>query len=443
MSAVRSNRTGEKGQAVVLFALVMTVLLGFAALALDVGLLRKTNQDLWNALDAGALSGVQLLPDKGTEAEKVARQYIQENFPGTLPDADVKVSFRCLIGSVSGSPRLSDVPLACDPRTSVSWTCNAKVCTAPCDPAVGMCNVIVVSSPATRDYFIGPAVGHDSGTVGTRTSAACKGWCGNPPNVPIDIVIVLDRSSSMSGVDTENARNAADSVRKAYDPSFHYFGFSVLGPSKSTSSCLTQADTVIGTANTADLRRWVPVALSGRGATANNEDYLASTSKLAKAIACFGNSSTGTDIADPVRMAIYELETNGRKGAKKAILLMSDGKPNRSTTGTTRYCEDAYNAATAAKSKGIEFFAVGFGLDGSGNERCDDPSGPWYGKYNRQLLAAMATSSTDGGCPGTSNTDGDHFYCVPKTSGASTDLSKVFQQAINSMMARSHLVKLP
>ena len=43
----------ERGQALVMFALVLVVIMGAASLVLDVGVLRNANQTLWNALDAG------------------------------------------------------------------------------------------------------------------------------------------------------------------------------------------------------------------------------------------------------------------------------------------------------------------------------------------------------------------------------------------------------
>ena len=72
---------GQSGQALVLFALFFTVILGMAALVLDQGLLRKTNLDLHNALDSGALAGVGLLKDDAVEAERVAREYVQAELP--------------------------------------------------------------------------------------------------------------------------------------------------------------------------------------------------------------------------------------------------------------------------------------------------------------------------------------------------------------------------
>ena len=258
----------------------------------------------------------------------------------------------------------------------------------------------------------------------------------------MDLVVILDRTGSMSGVDTDNARNAADSLRKSLDPNLQWLGFSVLGPSRLGSWCKTEADSVIGSANTADLRRWVPIGLTGTGALFGSS-YSSDSSDMANAIDCFRNSSTRTDIADPVRMATYELETYGRANAKQAILLLSDGQPNRSTTGTNNFCLESDKAAADAKAKGIEMFTVGFGLDGSNDKDCADNDGIWRGRMATDLLASMATDSVkDGGCPGTENSDGDNYYCLPKTSGASTDLADVFQVAVQKLTGHSRLVNV-
>jgi phage FluMu gp28-like protein len=146
-------------------------------------------------------------------------------------------------------------------------------------------------------------------------------------------------------------------------------------------------------------------------------------------------------------MATYELETYGRADAVKAILLLSDGKPNNSATpavNTTRnYCADAFDAAQAAKAKGIEIYTVGFGLDVERDHICQDTFGDWKNRSAPDLLAAMATdSANDNGCPGTENDDGDRYYCVPKTSGASTDLSDVFETAVAQLTGHSRLVNV-
>ena len=444
------TRATQGGQALVLFSIFFTVILGVAALVLDQGILRKANMDLYNALDSGALAGVALLKDDATAAEKTAREYVQLNYPGDLPDGDIDVSFRCLIGTKDGSPRLSDVPSACDPGSGASWTLDGDTAYASCTPAFGhVCNTIVVSGPATVDFNFAPVLGVTEGSTGARTAAACKGLCGEPPEIPVDLVVILDRTGSMNGVDTENARRAADSLRKVYDPALQWMSLGLLHRSQTIDGCITKADNSNGwTANVpGDLRDWTPIGLTGKGAKFGS-DYTSDSSAMARAIACFNSSGgQGTDIADPVRMATYELEQYAREDSVKAILLLSDGKPNNSADYATRqsrnYCADAYAAAKTAKAKGIEVYTVGFGLDVEQDHICKDTFGVWQGKSAPDLLAAMATdSANDGGCPGTENDDGDNYYCLPKTSGASADLSEVFKKAVTQLTSHSRLVKV-
>lgn len=447
----------ESGQVLVLFAMVVVVLMGFAALVLDVGRLRLAEQDLWNALDAGALAGVAVLPDDGARASTLAEQYLQDNYPGD-PIANRTVSFRCLVGSVNGAPRLSDIPATCDPGplpASVplnAWTCNSRICTAVCEPSAGdKCNTIVVSGEVTVPYSFGRVVGVNEASTGTVTSAACKGACGAPPENPVDIVLIVDRTQSMNGVDTDNARSAAQSVRTMLKPSVQWLGFSMLGPSNTTGTCKTVPATSIGTANApADLARWVPIGLTGltwQGKSPHvTQDFTATSSNMDNAIKCYTNSSTGTDLRDPIPMAVYELNTYGRAGVKKGIIMMTDGQPNASTVSpsSNNYCSQANTSATNAKNANVEIFTVAFGLDGTNDVNCPDGSGTFYNKKASALVASMATNSAANlACGDPENNDGDHYFCVPKTAGASTDLSKAFQTATAQLIATSRLVHLP
>ena len=100
---------------------------------------------------------------------------------------------------------------------------------------------------------------------------------------------------------------------------------------------------------------------------------------------CSTNSRTGTDLADPLYMAQYELDMYGNPAHTWGIILETDGQPNTSTTATNatdpgNYCEQANAAATAVKNDthnaalgtvtnaqphtgGITIFTIGFGLD--------------------------------------------------------------------------------
>jgi hypothetical protein len=464
---VRKRREG--GQILVLFVLVLVAVMGFAALVLDVGVLRVTNARLQNAFDAGALAGSALLPDDPAGASALAFQYAQRNYPSLVP-GDVTITFRCVIGGLSGAPRTSDVQAGvCDPGLNHPFTCNVTNCQnagspptnwqADCVPGEGnKCNTIVLQGKVNVAYHFGPAVGVDSGSTQLVTAVGCTGLCGQKPTNPIDLVIIIDRSGSMSNGDALNARAAAQAVLGTYDPAEQWIGLGILGPAQTTNGCRTASSSQNpGTANyPADLRRWVPVGLSGTAPAPNVDDYHqpAAFSPLANSIACFTINGS-TDLSDPFYAAIFELRNFGRPNcaitpvsgcATQGIIMMTDGQPNQSASipaATGDYCAEASNAATTAKNDGIEVFTIGFLPDSSTNPNCVDGTGVWHNVPVRTLLASMATQpSSDGGCPGTSNDDGDHFYCVAKTS-SSGSLAIQFVRAAQALAGGTKLIKLP
>jgi len=63
---------------IVLIAVLLSALLGFSALAVDVGVLYMNDASLQTALDAGVLAGAYALPDTA-EAERLCREYILAN----------------------------------------------------------------------------------------------------------------------------------------------------------------------------------------------------------------------------------------------------------------------------------------------------------------------------------------------------------------------------
>ncbi len=215
-----------------------------------------------------------------------------------------------------------------------------------------------------------------------------------------------------------------------------------------------------GTSTATDLGKWIPIGFTGTDtdspAPAYNEAYTTGTpaalnpsTHIVSAISCFDSpGGTGTNLTTPIAMATYYLQNNGRPNVTWGILLETDGQPNNSSSlspASDYTCASASAAATTAKSttnaKGtpIQVFTVGFGIDGTNNANCPDGSGTWSGKKVSQLLANMATTSVDRGCPGTSNSDGDHYFCEPKTSDL-TGIFKVIAQALYT--TKSHLVQL-
>lgn len=89
------NATSERGQTLVLVAVMMFVLIGLAAMAVDVGEILWSRGSEQNAADAGALAGVRYLPADTTAAQQVAVQYVTKNGFGdqTLVDSgDAKLT---------------------------------------------------------------------------------------------------------------------------------------------------------------------------------------------------------------------------------------------------------------------------------------------------------------------------------------------------------------
>jgi len=87
----------EDGSTVVLFALALTIIMGFGSLVIDVGTSMVERRHLQNAIDAAVLAATTELPDT-TRAAEVANEYIELNGypPSALTisfhDADTKMS---------------------------------------------------------------------------------------------------------------------------------------------------------------------------------------------------------------------------------------------------------------------------------------------------------------------------------------------------------------
>jgi putative Flp pilus-assembly TadE/G-like protein len=88
MSFVRNN---ERGQAIVLMTLSLVVIMGMAALVLDVGNWFHTQRRLQGTADAAALAGAQDLPNDTTGAQTTALSYANQN-GGDVASANIIVS---------------------------------------------------------------------------------------------------------------------------------------------------------------------------------------------------------------------------------------------------------------------------------------------------------------------------------------------------------------
>jgi len=312
---LHSRRHGDRqrGQILVLFELVLIVILGLAALVIDGGVLRNNRQILVNTLDAAALAGGSVLPVNGSAdapaANTLITKTIAADYPG-LPTSTTAIATRCVVGvdplisncaytiaykclvGVDPATNLAwvsrDVPAACDNRPSLGlgtalpsasiFTGAGPTRVGPCTPSAGdKCNVVLITGAATTQYKLAPVIGLSSGSTGTVVSAACNGPCGASPVVPVDLVVILDRTGSMTGNDSSghnkitSLETAAKAVLGVYDPTKQRVALGLTGPSEVDASGNPLLDTCPsgGTAyGVADDSNFVPTTtLSGATTT--------------------------------------------------------------------------------------------------------------------------------------------------------------------------------
>jgi len=84
-------RRNERGQAFVITAFSLVVLIGMSALVLDVGSWFRDKRRLQSTSDAAALAGAQSLPDDPGSARSIALDYANKN-GGDVAASDIKIS---------------------------------------------------------------------------------------------------------------------------------------------------------------------------------------------------------------------------------------------------------------------------------------------------------------------------------------------------------------
>jgi hypothetical protein len=91
MRARKAQTRRQSGQMLLVAALSMAVLLGFTAMAIDVGMAYQDRRDLQNDADAAALAGAQHLPTNPTAAEDAAADWLTKNGIDSTQVTDVSV----------------------------------------------------------------------------------------------------------------------------------------------------------------------------------------------------------------------------------------------------------------------------------------------------------------------------------------------------------------
>jgi hypothetical protein len=437
-SSINKSKPNERGQVFVLFIVFSVLIFASAVGAIDLGTYVRASQKLETAVDSAALAGGLELPDSGTAATAKALEYIAINNPNVDLNA-VTTTFRCLVGDRNGDgyPDSSDIPGVCDPGTGYPWTCANGLCMAFCTfTGSNRCNVIVVEAQQDVPLIFTTLLGMPPLQITASRTGACKGPCGGTTTVPLDVVIIIDRSGSMSSADISNVKNAALASLEVFNPDYQYVGLAVLGAGDPGDPCNDRDPSSGG--------EWLVVPLSND--YKNPDGTINTSSDLVSTIDCLETSSQGTNLGSPLSDSYFgqpdalgELLGSGRDVAK-GIIFMSDGEANEPTSNSCAYANDR---ATTVKNESIEIFTIGYGIS---DANCNDNSGAYDNESATELLADMATDSADdhGGCDTSSevnaeNTDGDHFLCEARGS----DLESVFTTAASALAGGIRLIAFP
>ena len=363
----RGRAEQERGQIIVLFTLVIVAILAFTALVVDVGLLRNNRQSLANAVDAGALAGGTLMPVDGSQSGAAAavvaliNQTIRATYPG-LSTSNYNITYRCLVGTGAGNAGAFDkadidafVPVDCDPRNALGhnppvlgdFTGAGKTRSSACRPDLGdKCNVVMVAGNVTTPYSFARVVGVNSGNTGVVQSAACRGYCGELPDVPFDVVLVIDNSGSMSTVDAGHSRLYW--AQKASNQ---------LMDELTTSTGVQQVGAVRYSGTWNSTRAPLPAETLSTLTT----NFTTVRNKIG-ALTAAGN----TPLKQGMAMGRTVLAAGARPGVQHVLVFLSDGRPNPDTTSTARPTS-AEVAAFRAGADQVYSIAIGAGGTGANN----------------------------------------------------------------------------
>jgi len=196
-SLFRLVRRGQEGQVLALVALLLTALLGMAALSIDIGFALHAQRELQASADAAASAGGTFMSNPAVSSvQAVALQYSGQtssdyNYHNDLNITSVNVSFACV--SSTTYPNLNLPPCA------TSASSSYPSCGVTSDNPYGGCNAIRVTETATVSTFFAKVFGVKSLSISATASAGASGGGA----IPYHIMMVLDTTSSMGqGTDT-------------------------------------------------------------------------------------------------------------------------------------------------------------------------------------------------------------------------------------------------
>jgi hypothetical protein len=418
------------GQTLPLVVVFMFTILLFAGLVIDFGNAYRVQKALQASADAAAAAGAGQLtmvyPPVSANATAAAQKYgSQAGGVNTIP------------GVPSGNV-----------TENVSVTCAAQVgfnCTN------GYPNTVTVDETANVPTYLIRLLGFN--TIQLKAHAQACSPCGG---VPLDVMVVLDRTGSMGQNNKlTQAKAGINAFMQTMDPTLDNVGLAVLPPAPNSSSACTDVDPYFtdtktypdgskqyagsGGTYSQSGAAYVLVPLSNTYATSTG--HLNASSPFMSTLNCIKDGG-GTAYAEAIDAAYQELVAHGRAGTQKVMVFLSDGAANDAPTtlpSTSPYrtnpCGQGVTSAGVAKAAKVLVYSIAYTANG---DECDAAIGAkigsttvkWYGssQWGTPESPAMPaeTALQKIASPGA-----QYFYDLPNP----TSLTGIFQQIASDISA--------
>jgi putative Flp pilus-assembly TadE/G-like protein/von Willebrand factor type A domain-containing protein len=402
----RARSSSQLGQTLPLVVVFMFTILIFAGLVIDLGNAYRVQRALQASADAAAAGGAGELT---------------MNYPANVGDA---TSAAVRYGSQSGGVNpIPGVP-ASDVSESVKVDCQAQ---AGYNCTLGQPNTVTVDETARVPTYLLKLLGFD--TIQLKAHAQACSPCGG---LPLDVMIVLDRTESMNASSKmPHAKAGIMAFLSTMDPTVDNVGLAVLPPAPSSGAACTNVGSYFGGTPTGTYSlsgaAYTVVPLSNSYATTTGN--LVASSPLVSTVNCV-QPGGNTAYAEAIDAAYQELQADGRPDAQKAIVILSDGAANvgpsflpGSSPYLTNPCGQGATSAGVAKAAGVLVYSIAYTADG---DDCYASPGAVVSGRPVAGFRSQKESPDPGAEQALENiaTDPSYFYDLPDP----TSLTGIFQR---------------
>ena len=336
LSSSRKSLRDESGQVLVWLAVSAVALLAMVGFVIDVGHVFNAHRELQASADAAALAGAQDLPN-------------------TALATATALSFSSSPGKKNTHPDLSNVTTTITPKCFTSTG-------LPCNPVNG----IVVKESANVPTSFLKVIGINSFSISARSSASMKGGAA----LPLDIMIVLDRTGSMCSPCSKitSAQQGILAFLGAMRPSVDKIGLAVLPPATSIANrCSSSASSNYDNAT----YPYTVVNLTNDFRTSDSSG-LNPSSTLVQTTNCIRTGGV-TSYATALEKAQATIDAQGRPDAQDVLIFFTDGEANygpwyygNSSTYRTQPCGQAISSAATFKARAPKptwIYTIGYDTD--------------------------------------------------------------------------------